>query len=242
MRETNDRRDRYEAVDPGNGGSVARLARIAERSGFDGIVLRWRPPGIAPDDLDRNGDQPGVRVVSGATVDATDRSRAGSELAGLRGEVTVLLGRAETAELRHFLAGQERLDVLHIPANDAGAVGHSTVTRAAEHGVFLEVDLGPVLRNTGRRRVAAISGIRRLARFVADADCPYVVSATPRSQFHIRAPRELVALGETIGLDPGFVENGIGAWSTIVARTRRNRDDRFIEPGVEVAPDETDGG
>lgn len=240
MSETTDRDGRYEAVDPTGPTTPARFASTAARSGFDGIVLRHPPQGVGTDDLARIAEQLDVSVARGATVTASDRSRAGSELARRRDDVAVLFARADEPDLRHFLAGQEQLDVLCVPGTTAGEVGHTTVTRARDHGVYVEIDLGPVLRSSGGRRVGVIEGLRRLVGFVDHYDCPAVVTGSPGAHHEFRSWRELCGVADTVGLDREVIDEGTKAWGEILERTARARDDRFIEPGVEVTPDETD--
>ena len=229
---------RYEAVDPTGPSTVSRLATVAASSGYDGIVLRESPTGIGSTELKQISEQTGISVVSGRTVTATDRSRAGSEIARLRTDVPVLFGSATAADIRHFLAGQERLDVLRIPGAMAGEVTHTTVTRAKEHGVYLELDLGPVLRKRGGRRVQAITGLRKLIDFVDHYDADAVVTGSPTGHLELRSPRELIGIAETVGLDAERIEDGISAWHEIIERAVRVDDDRFIEPGVEIVPNE----
>ena len=229
---------RYEAVDPTGPSTVSRLATVAASSGYDGIVLRESPTGIGTTKLQQISEKTGISVVSGRTVTATDRSRAGSEIARLRTDVSVLFGSSTDAHIRHFLAGQERLDVLRIPGKIAGEVTHTTVTRAKAHGIYVEIDLGPLLRMRGGHRVQAITGLRQLIDFVDHYDANAVVTGAPTGHLELRSPRELIGIAETVGFDSELIEDGISAWEAIIERAMRVDDDRFIEPGVEVIPNE----
>jgi len=90
-----------------------------------------------------------------------------------------------------------------------------------------------VLRLSGGRRVQALADLRKLREIVTQYDAPYVVSATPESHLQVRAPRELLAVGETIGFDREHVENGLAEWGRLAARNRERLSESFIEPGVE---------
>jgi ribonuclease P/MRP protein subunit RPP1 len=68
---------------------------------------------------------------------------------------------------------------------------------------------------------------------------PFVVSADAHSHLQLRAPRELYAVGETVGFDREMVETGLAAWGDIAARNRR-RAETFIEPGVRIDDHEAD--
>jgi ribonuclease P/MRP protein subunit RPP1 len=114
-----------------------------------------------------------------------------------------------------------------------GDVNHVLANCAAENGVRIEFDFGPVLRTTGGERVRALRDLRKLRELVADADAPFVVSANPASHLELRAPRELVAVGEAVGFDPETVRAGLREWGELAERNRHRQSDSFVEPGVE---------
>ena len=103
---------------------------------------------------------------------------------------------------------------------------------AARNDVRVEFDLGSVLRATGGSRVRAIRDLRLLRKLVRKYDVPFVVSATARSHLELRAPRELLAIGEVIGFSGEEIERGLREWRAIAERTREIRSESFIEPGV----------
>ena len=107
---------------------------------------------------------------------------------------------------------------------------------AARNDVRVEFDLGSVLRATGGSRVRAIRDLRLLRKLVRKYDVPFVVSATARSHLELRAPRELVAVGETVGFSRAEIERGLREWGAIAERTRTIRSESFIEPGVRRGP------
>jgi ribonuclease P/MRP protein subunit RPP1 len=90
-----------------------------------------------------------------------------------------------------------------------------------------------VLRLDGGRRVQALRKLRKLRELVGAYDAPYVVSATPRSHLQLRAPRELDALGETLGFEAGAMRAGLREWGRLAERNRERLSESFIAPGVE---------
>jgi ribonuclease P/MRP protein subunit RPP1 len=88
--------------------------------------------------------------------------------------------------------------------------------------------------------VQAIQGLRKLRELVQQYDVPYVVSGDPRSHLELRAPRELYAVGGTVGVDPQTVEAGLAAWGEIAARNRERQAETFVEPGVRIDDHEED--
>jgi len=122
-----------------------------------------------------------------------------------------------------------------------GDFNHVLAKAARDNGVHVEFDFGPVLRATGGKRVRALADLRKLREIVSHYDAPYVVSANARSHLQLRAPRELVAVGEAAGFDADWVRDGLRAWGEIADRNRERRSEAFIEPGVRLGTYEEDG-
>jgi ribonuclease P/MRP protein subunit RPP1 len=223
----------YEAVSatPDGETTVARFAHAADRYGYDGVVVR--ATSTPDDEYDRIRDRFGVDVVDGVEVVADNPESAAGAVGAHRGSRTLLLVRGGTDTLNRFAVEQARVDVLTRPFDDGGDVNHVLVKAARDNGVRIEFDLGPVLRLDGGRRVQALRKLRKLRELVDAYDAPYVVSATPRSHLQLRAPRELDALGETLGFEAGAMRAGLREWGRLAERNRERLSESFIAPGVE---------
>jgi ribonuclease P/MRP protein subunit RPP1 len=222
----------YEAVHahPDGAATAARFAATAAGTGYDGVVIRARD---AAPDYPAVREASGVDVVDAVEVVAPDPERAGGAVGGLRPDHTLVCVRGGTDRLNRFAVEQERVDVLTRPMAGDGDVNHVLANCAAANGVRIEFDFGPALRTTGGERVRALRDLRKLRELVADADAPFVVSANPASHLELRAPRELVAVGEAIGFDAEMVRAGLREWGELAERNRHRRSDSFVEPGVE---------
>lgn len=119
------------------------------------------------------------------------------------------------------------------PCRADGDLNHVLVKAARDHGVRVEFDFGPVLRSTGGHRVQHLRSLRKLRELVEHYDAPYVVSANAHSHLQLRAPRELIAVGEAIGFAPEMVRTGLREWGALARRNRERADESFIAPGVE---------
>jgi len=231
-----DRGTMYEAVHahPEGEATAARLVATAARHGYDGVVVRSRDADYDPEAL---AAAYGPDVAVGIEVDAEDRASAAGAVGNFRPDCEVLLV-AGGEGLNRFAAESDRVDVLARPTARDGEVGAPVAKAARDHEVAIEFDLGPALRRSGGARVRALRELRKLREVVGHYEPPHVVSATPRSHLALRAPRELVALGEQLGFDPEFVRAGLAEWGEIAERTRRRRSDSFISPGVERLDDD----
>lgn len=225
----------YEAVhaSPDGDSTVARFARTAASLGYDGVVVRSRSHARPEYDREELVETYAVDVVSGVELAAEDRERASGAIKDLREDVTLLVARGGSPDLNRFIAESERVDVLAGPMRGGGDVNHVIVKTAKRNGVRIEFDLARVLRESGGKRVEALRGLRKLREIVEYFDAPYVVSADPISHLHLRAPRELLAVGEEIGFDREQIETGLAEWGALAARNRERLSGEFIAPGVE---------
>lgn len=226
-----DHRD-YEAVAPSTA-TPSRLALIAERYGYDGLVVR-RPPRADP----QPRPDVGIDLVDGIELDPDDRAQASGAIGHYRKECELLLVRGGSPSLNRYLLEEPRVDVLTAPLADTGDLNHVLARAAATNDVAVELRLGPLLFERGRPRSGHLKALRKAIELVMDADAPYVVSAAAKSHFELRSPRDLAALGTLLELDgvaadpTEIFRSGLVHWSTIVDRNRRRQSAGFVEPGV----------
>ncbi|NHN48787.1 ribonuclease P [Halostella sp. JP-L12] len=232
----------YEAVHahPDGDSTVARHARTAGEYGFEGVVVRNHGDARADYDAERIADEYGVDVVEGLEVRADDPEQASGYVGNYRRQVTLLALHGGTAALNRFAVEHPRVDVLAHPMAGNGDFNHVLAKAARDNGVRVEFDLSPVLRATGGERVQALGDLRKLREVVEHYDAPYVVSADPFSHLQLRAPRELVALGEVVGFSREQVAEGLREWGRLAERNRERQSESFIEPGVERGKYEED--
>jgi ribonuclease P/MRP protein subunit RPP1 len=224
----------YEAVHarPDGESTVARFARTAAECGYDGVVVRNHGDARPEYDPAAIREAYAVDVVEGVEIRADDPTQASGYVGNFRPDYTVLGFHGGTPELNRFAVEQERVDVLCHPMRGDGDLNHVLVRAARENGVRIEVNLADVLRTSGGRRVQVLQDLRKLRELVETYDVPYVVSADPFSHLHLRAPRELRALGGTIGFDADAIERGLREWGRLAERNRERQSESFIEPGV----------
>ena len=226
----------YEAVHahPDGNSTVARFALTASEYGYDGIVVRNHGDDPASYDPAELGSAYDVDVVTGVEIRADDPSQASGYLGSHREHQTVVLVHGGTPAMNRFAAEQPAVDVLAHPMAGAGDVNHVIAREAARNGVRIEFNLGAVLRESGGQRIKRLRGLRKLREVVADADGSYVVSADPHSHLHLRAPRELVAVGESIGFSEDQIESGLREWQHLAERNRERQSEAYVQPGVRL--------
>lgn len=224
----------YEAVHarPDGESTVARMALTASEYGYDGIVVRSHGDALADYDADEISATYDVDVVPGVEVRAPDPSRASGYVGNHRPDTVVVAVHGGTVAMNRFAVEQAAVDVLAHPMRANGDFNHVLAKEAAANGVRVEFSFRDVLDQTGGRRVRRLEALRKLRELVEYYDVPYVVSADPASHLGLRAPRELVALGEAIGFSRDQIETGLAEWGRVAERNRERLSDSFVEPGV----------
>ena len=223
----------YEAVRarPAGPSTVARLAATAADYGYDGLVVANPPDEPPVYDATAVADAYDLDVVAGVALEPSTPAAASGALGHHRPDTTVLTLRGGR-DLNAYAVRQVKLDVLAAPMAEGGDIDHVIAAAAADHGVRLAVDLGPVLRASGDARSTSISKLRKLRELLEDADAPYVVTAGARSHLELRAPRELAAAAAVAGFDRAQVESGLAEWGRLADRNRERRSADYVGPGV----------
>lgn len=229
----------YETVHarPDGTSTVSRFALTVSELEYDGLVVRCHDDAMAECDPTEIATEFGVDVVEGVEIRADDRSAVASAITHHRSCRTIVC--VHGGRHNRLACEDERVDVLAHPMAD-GDFNHVLARAAAANGVHVEFNFARVLRADGGERVKALRGLRRLRTLVEKYDVPYVVSADARSHLQLRAPRELVGLGTTLGFTAEQVRHGLQAWKKIATRNRDRRSESFIEPGVRTGRYEED--
>jgi ribonuclease P/MRP protein subunit RPP1 len=223
---------------PDGASTVARLAQTAAEYEYDGIVVRNHGDEPASYDPAAIRDATGIDVVAGVEVRADEPSSASGYVGNYRQDRAVVAVHGGDPAINRFAVEQPAVDVLAHPMRGDGDLNHVLAKAAAENGVRLELDLGPVLRDAGGQRVRAIAALRKQWELIEQYDVPYVVSDGASSHLELRAPRELVAVCEQLDVDPEAASAGLEEWRDLAERNRDRHGERFVEPGVWRGPGE----
>jgi ribonuclease P/MRP protein subunit RPP1 len=224
----------YEAVHavPDGESTVARMALTASECDYDGVVVRNH--GDAPASYDPGAivEEYDIDVVPGVEIRASDPSRASGFVGNHRQDSALVAVHGGDPAINRFAVEQPAVDVLAHPMAGEGDFNHVLAKEAAANGVRVELSLADVLRKSGGPRVQALRDLRKLHELLTQYDAPFVVSADPFSHLHLRAPRELRALGDVVGIPAADIERGLAEWGAVVERNRERLSESFVEPGV----------
>lgn len=217
---------------PDGASTVARLARTAADYGYDGIVVRNHGDHPASYDPAAVSEATGIDVVAGVEVRADEPSSASGYVGNYRQDHAIVAVHGGDPDLNRFAVEVPAVDVLAHPMRGDGDLNHVLAKAAAENGVRLELDLGPVLRGAGGGRVRAIAALRKQWELIEQYDVPYVVSAGESSHLELRAPRELAAVCEQLDVEADAARAGLREWGNLADRNRERQSERFVEPEV----------
>jgi ribonuclease P/MRP protein subunit RPP1 len=224
----------YEAVHvrPDGDSTVARLGMTASEYGFEGIVVRNHGDEPASYDPTEIADTYGIDVVPGVEIRADNPSQASGFVSSHRPHQPIIAVHGGPPAINRFAVEQPQVDILAHPMVGEGDFNHVLAKAAKRNSVRIEFNLGGVLRDAGGTRVETLRNLRKLREIVREYETPYVISADPRSHLELRAPRELRALGETVGFEGDEIESGLAEWGHIAKRNRDRQSESYIEPGV----------
>lgn len=208
---------------PASRSTASRVAVTVERAGFDGVVFRNPYTGGSPPEYTVAGEEElDVDVVRGVEVQTTSVEEMHGYVGSLRSEYRVVCVEGGDEDVERAAAESPHVDVLAAPRK----FDHVTVREAAENDVALEVDLGPVLRQTGGGRVAALKDLRLLVELAEKYDAPLVVSASPENHLQVRGLRELRAVAAQANVDGDLFD--------AASETSRKVVDDDVDADVEV--------
>lgn len=98
-----------------------------------------------------------------------------------------------------------------------------------------EIDITPLLEQTGLQRVRLISRLRQEAQIARKFDVPIIISSGASEPYQLRSPRDCAALASLFDLD---VQLSLDALSenalALVERNRRKLSPGYMAPGVRI--------
>lgn len=220
--------------------TVSRLALTASEYGYDGLVVRNHGDTPASYDPGQIRETYDIDIVTAVEIRADDPQQASGFLGAHREDKALIILHGGTPELNRFGVEQEAVDVLAHPMRGEGDFNHVLAREAIESGVRIEFNLSAVLSDAGGTRVQTLSDLRKLREIVQYYETPYVVSADAQSHLQLRASRELMAVGESIGFNADEITQGLGEWHRLAKQNRTRQSEEFVQPGVRIVDDADD--
>lgn len=226
---------------------VDEMARRAARLGFDTIAITDYV--VDADDAARVRDaaaavDAGVTVRAGAKLKPDDTGEMKEMIRAVRDEVDVLVVHGGDTAINRAATGDTRVDILAHPSlgrSDPG-IDHVMAAQAAENRVAIQVCIRRLLETRGKVRSHVLNHLREIVRRCDHHGAPIIASSSAQSVAQMRAPRELAAFPQILGLDLGDAFATVSdVPRAIIERADRVNGEDAVRPGVTVEDGGEDG-
>ncbi len=219
-------------VTPMGTSTLSRMAATASDYGFSGIIVR-NPPNDPPNpNLQTISDTFDIELFSGIELSEKNQSTLSGHIGGNRNKTPLLCIRGGETSLNLFASKQKNLDVLCHPLGTQKNISHVMVKEAKKNNVRIEINFSGILRESGKNRIKSLKRLKKQWDIISAYNAPFVVSSDPSSHLELRSPRELMAVGGLIGMEPEDVETGLLEWGTILSRNLDNLSGKYADLGV----------
>ena len=214
---------------PEGSDSPSRLGLAAKHLGYDGIIICNSEPGniFRPEASEKIN---GVSISFGARVVANTPRSMLSRVDSFRSKYPFIAVCGGSEEINRAACENPIVDVLIHPGNGKHILEISSARAAKLNQVAIGIDLSPLIWLRGSSRSKWMSVIGRSLDLIRKFDLDIMITAGCRSHLDLRAPRDLLALAEIVGLERTEAERAMCLPAKIIELNMRN----WAGPGVEI--------
>lgn len=218
---------------PQGSSSPSRMALVARRLGFSGIIvmsingsgdLQW---------LEAAQRIGGITVSSGVEVVSKDPRSLKGRISSLRDRYHFLAVHATSEPLFREAFADPRVDLV---VNSGFRLTVPPARSAKRNQVALAIDLQPMIRLRGISRSRWLDLQRYNVRVARKFGIKMMLTVSPRSHLDLRAPRDMIAMAQILGISREEALEALRLPGRILDMNRR----RWASPGVEVLEAHTD--
>lgn len=214
-------------VMPQGSSSPSRMALVARRLGFAGIIVMSINGSGDLQGLDAAHRIGGISVISGVEVIPKDPRNLKGRISSLRDRYPFLAVHATSEPVLHMALDDPRVDLV---VNSGFRLTVPEARSAKRNQVALAIDLQPMIRLRGVSRSRWLDLQRYNVRVARKFNIRMMITASPRSHLDLRAPREMVAMAQILGLSREEALESLRLPGMILDMNQR----RWASPGVEV--------
>jgi ribonuclease P/MRP protein subunit RPP1 len=192
---------------PEGNSSLRRMALEAGALGFDSIVV--------PDTLSR--EYYGVRIISAILiVEPNPRIVSGLARANREKRALVLVNAGENGFNRAILNLKGIHILRQIHKTRKNSFDHVSARLAAERGIAVDIDLYPVIHNTGLSRQRVLQRYHDLISLFDRYRFPLTLSSNAYSILDLRSVEEICLLCELFGMEEEDVLTALGTAGSLM--------------------------
>jgi ribonuclease P/MRP protein subunit RPP1 len=236
---------------PDGENTVSEMASLARYFGYSGIAianhsdkfsqakpgaLEWSTaPTASPAGSGKeSGVKEGFEVFQGVELAEENPSKLQTLIGKFRKTADVLIVHGGSEKTNRAAVENPRVDILNHPAFEKSSGLNQVLAKtASENNVAIGLNLRPILHLRGSRRIHLLSDLRANLELARKYEVSLILLSDAASIFDLRAPMEILALGELCGLEENEV---VEALSTVPEEilSRNRPGPGFIREGIEV--------
>jgi len=244
---------------PDGENTVSEMASLARYFGYRGIAvanhtdkfsqakpgnLEWSTAPVASSAASsatspvasgkESGIKDGFEVFQGIELAEENPSKLQGLIGKFRKTVDVLIVHGGSEKTNRAAVENPRVDILNHPAFEKSSGLNQVLAKtASENNVAIGLNLRPILHLRGSRRIHLLSDLRANLELARKYEVSLILLSDAASIFDLRAPMEILALGELCGLEENEV---VEALSTVPEEilSRNRPGPGFIREGIEV--------
>jgi ribonuclease P/MRP protein subunit RPP1 len=214
---------------PESSDSASRLALAARRLGYGGIIIcNAEPERIFRPDAASSIS--GIEVTFGADITAPNPRVLRSRVSSLRSRYPFVMVEGRSEEMIRAACEDPNVDMLMHMDEGRRPLGIAAAKSAKQNQVAIGFDLSPIIRLRGSFRSRWLDVQRRSIDHARKFDLSMMITANARSHLDLRAPRDLVALAEVMGLEDSEAKEALMLPGKLLDLNQRN----WQGPGVEL--------
>lgn len=214
-------------VIPQGSSSPSRMALVARRLGFTGIIVMSINGSGDLQGLDAAHRIGGISIASGVEVVSKDPRSLRGRISSLRDRYHFLAVHATSESVLREALDDPRVDLV---VNSGFRLTVPEARSAKRNQVALAIDLQPMIRLRGGSRSRWVDLQRYNVRIARKFGIGMMITASPRSHLDLRAPRDLISMARILGISRDEAIDALRLPGRILDMNRR----RWASPGVEV--------
>jgi ribonuclease P/MRP protein subunit RPP1 len=215
---------------PEGSDSPSRLALVAKRLGYQGIIICNHTGFEKVFMPEASGNVRGIEVAFGLEVQAPNPKVLRSRISSSRQKYHFIAVHGGPDEINRAACEDPSVDVLLHPEESRHGLSIAAARSAKLNQVAMGFDLSPLIRHRGPARSRWLEVLKKTLILARKFDLGIMITAGPRSHLGLRAPRDLMAMAMLAGFEEEEFWDAMALPHEILELNRRV----WAGPGVEV--------
>ncbi len=181
--------------------TVARMINFAKHLGYQRIIITLHSDSeLSPSDIPT--DVKGIEVYRGIEVKTQSPSKLNGLIGKYRKAADFLSVHGGNEKINRLAVENPYVDCLMHPLTEKNSgLNHVLAKEAVRNNVAIEFNMDLILKSRGGRRVYAFSHFKTNLMLARKYGVATIVASNSRSIFHMRAPREMIAISQLFGMN-----------------------------------------